>query len=193
MLREGSRFVDVLENAHSRNPTVQLITRRHVEVGIEAEPSASISDQSHFIRTSPTSQVGGASTLGGVFCLEDGVSVKGDPFVFEEFNVYLARLLPHADAAKEPGDGAVAGVAVGCDPVSICGGEEVIKHSFEYFSRPVAAPPRSIGRRLGCDQLRCFHVAVGGLPALPASNIRILPVCNESGRVIGAKRGDGQS
>ena len=168
--------------------------------------------------------------------MEDGVSVEGDPFVFEEFNVYLARLLPHADAAKESGDGAVAGVAVGCDPVSICGGEEVIKHSFEYFGgltlvlargregdsdfegvgqvgqgmnshvalqfpgaeimngelKP-SSTIRKVGRRLGRDQLRCFHVAVGRLPSLPASNIRILPVGNESGRIIGAERGDGQS
>ena len=72
-------------------------------------------------RSGPTSSVDGATTLGGVFCLEDGVSVEGDPFAFEEFNVYLARLLPHADAAKESGDRAVAGVAVGYDPVSMTG------------------------------------------------------------------------
>lgn len=65
--------------------------------------------------------------------MKDGVSVEGDPFVCEEFDVDLAGLLPHADAAKESSDGAVAGVAVGCDPVGVCGGEEVIKHSFEYF------------------------------------------------------------
>jgi len=41
MHRKGSRFVDVMENVHPRNPTVQVITRRYIEVGIRDCPEFS--------------------------------------------------------------------------------------------------------------------------------------------------------
>ena len=42
-------------------------------------------------RSSPTSQANGATALGGMFCVVDGVSVEGDPFACEEFDVDLIR------------------------------------------------------------------------------------------------------
>lgn len=63
-------------------------------------PDQAHAEASRAFGSSPTSQVNGAFDSTCVFCLEDGVPVEGDPFVFEEDDVDLPRLLPHADAAK---------------------------------------------------------------------------------------------
>ena len=156
--------------------------------------------------------------------------------MFEKFHVNLARLLPHPDTEKQPGDRGVAGIAGGDDPVSVHRGEEVMEQPVDRFDGyalvlargrecdtdfegvghigqavnshialkfPGAAimngklqPPSTMwnfGRRLGCDQLRRFRFAVGRIPPLPASNVRIPPVRNEFGRILFAERGDRQS